>query len=103
MKKIEIIVMGEHLQAVQDLLDEVKVTGYTIIPNISGKGHHGLHEGHLMFNEIHSMVMIITVVPKSLVSTILAGLDPLFKRHSGVAFMSDVEVARRGYFEPADS
>ena len=47
-KKVEIVVGGEHLKFVKTLLDDVRVSGYTIIPNISGKGHSGFHEGHLM-------------------------------------------------------
>ena len=73
MKQLEIIVRGQYQKDVEALLDRVKVSGYTIVSDISGKGHHGLHEGHLMFNEIHSMVMIMTVIPEEKVDTVLAG------------------------------
>ncbi len=99
MKKLEIIVRGQYRKDVEALLDRVKVSGYTIVSDISGKGHHGLHEGHLMFNEIHSMVMIMTVIPEEKVDTVLAGVIPMFERHSGVVFISDVTVVRRDYFQ----
>lgn len=99
MKKVEVIVRGQFLKEVEALLDRVKVSGYTIIPDISGKGHHGMHEGHLMFNEMHSMVMVITVMPKEKVQTVLAGMKPMLEHHSGVVFISDVEVIRRDYFD----
>ena len=99
MKKLEIIVRGQYQKEVEALLDRVHVSGYTIISNISGKGHHGLHEGHLMFNDMHSMVMIITVLPKEKVDTVLAGVGPMFEHHSGVVFISDVTVVRREYFK----
>ena len=54
MKEIRIIIPGEHLSFATDLLDHVKATGYTIIHNISGKGHHGFHTAHPMFNEMES-------------------------------------------------
>jgi nitrogen regulatory protein PII len=98
MKEIRVIVSGEHLAFVTDLLNKVQATGYTIIGNVSGKGHHGLHEGHFMFNELESLVMIMAVVPTEKVEPILAGLRPLFDRHSGVMFVSDVAVSRREYF-----
>ncbi len=98
MKKVEVIVRGQFLKDVEALLDRVKVSGYTIIRDISGKGHHGMHEGHLMFNEMHSMVMVITVMPKEKVQTVLEGLKPMLEHHSGVVFISDVEVIRRDYF-----
>jgi hypothetical protein len=51
-----------------------------------------------MFSELESLVMIMTVVPEEKVDPILAGLRPLFDRHSGVMFVSDVAVSRREYF-----
>ncbi|MER3423730.1 MAG: transcriptional regulator, partial [Nitrospiraceae bacterium] len=78
-------------------------TGYTIISNISGKGHHGFHEGHLMFNDTSSLQMVLTVVPEEKVEPILAGLGPLFNRHSGAMFVSDVAVSRREHFIGSDT
>ena len=81
-----------------ELFDRVHATGYTIIGNISGKGHHGVREAHFMFSDQESLVMIMTVVPEEKVEPILAGLKPLFSRHSGVLFVADVSVSRREYF-----
>jgi len=102
MKEIRIILAGEHLKFVTDLLDNVKATGYTIIHNVSGKGHHGFHTAHAMFNEMDTLVMVMTVVTPDRVHPILAGLKPLFERYTGVMFVSDVAVSRLEYFsEPS--
>ena len=98
MKEIRVIVSGEHRAFVTELLDKVNATGYTIIGNISGKGHHGVREAHFMFSEQESLVMIMAVVPEEKVEPILAGLRPLFDRYSGVMFVSDVAVSRQEYF-----
>jgi nitrogen regulatory protein PII len=98
MKEIRVIVAGEHRPFVTELLDKIQASGYTIIGNISGKGHHGLRESHFMFSEQESQVMIMAVVPVDKVEPILAGLRPLFERHSGVMFVSDVAVSRQEYF-----
>ena len=98
MKEVRIIIQGEHLKFVTDLLDNVMATGYTIIHNIAGKGHHGFHTAHPMFNEMDSLVMLMAVVPQEKVEPILAGLKPLFDRYTGVMFVSDVAVSRRDYF-----
>jgi nitrogen regulatory protein PII len=104
MKEIRIILSGEHMKFATDLLDNVKATGYTIIHNISGKGHHGFHTAHAMFNEMDSLVMLMTVVSQDRVDPILAGLKPLFERYTGVMFVSDVAVSRLEYFsEPSAS
>jgi nitrogen regulatory protein PII len=98
MKEIRVIVAGEQRAFVTDLLDRVNATGYTIIGNVSGKGHHGVREAHFMFSEQESLEMIMTVVPEDKVQPILAGLRPLFERHSGVMFVADVAVSRQEYF-----
>ena len=98
MREIRVIVAGEHRPFVTDLLDRVNATGYTIIGNVSGKGHHGVREAHFMFSEQESLEIIMTVVPEEKVEPILAGLRPLFERHSGVMFVADVAVSRQEYF-----
>lgn len=98
MKEIKIVVQGEHAKFITDLLDRVGATGYTIINNVSGKGHHGFHEGHLLFNDTSSQVIVFTVVPEERVEPILAGLGPLFNKHSGTMFVTDVAVSRREHF-----
>ena len=65
MKEIRVIVSGEHRPFVTELLDKVEATGYTIIGNISGKGHHGLREAHFMFSEQESLVMIMAMSPSA--------------------------------------
>ncbi|MHB8422599.1 MAG: P-II family nitrogen regulator [Leptospirales bacterium] len=98
MKEIRIIIPGEYVKFATDLLDSIKATGYTIIRNIGGKGHHGFHTAHLMFNDVDSLVMVMTVVPAEKVEPILAGLSPFFERYTGVMFVSDVAVSRLEYF-----
>ncbi|HEY4000139.1 MAG TPA: P-II family nitrogen regulator [Candidatus Xenobia bacterium] len=101
MKEIRVVIAGDDQAFVTDLLENVHATGYTIIGNVSGKGHHGIHEAHFTFNNQESLVMIMTVVPEEKVEPILAGLRPLFSRHSGVMFVYDVAVSRREYFGEA--
>lgn len=94
MKKLQIIVEGEYQGFVVDLLDRAGASGYTIFHNLSGKGSHGTHKGHLMFNDDAVLVMIITAVPAGLVPPIVDGLTPFFNKHMGVIFTSDIEVSR---------
>lgn len=102
-KKLEIILAGEHQSFATDLLDRAGVKGYTIISNISGKGSHGFHAGHVMFNEDDSLIMIIAAVPEELVSPILEGLAPFYNENSGVVFVSDIQVTRVVKFQDESS
>jgi len=94
LKKLEIILGGEYQSFATDLLDRAGVKGYTIMHNLSGKGSHGFHEGHLMFNEDDVLIMIIAAVPEDMVQPILEGFAPFFNEHSGVVFISDIQVTR---------
>ena len=98
MKKVDIIVSGERLPFVRDLLARVRVTGYTIVPNVSGMVHSGFYEGNLIFNETSSLALLMTVVREEQVELILEGLTPLFERYSGIMYVSDVGVSRQDHF-----
>jgi nitrogen regulatory protein PII len=94
LKKLEIILEGEHQAFATDLLERAGVTGYTIVNHLSGKGSHGFHGGHVMFNEDSVLIMIITAVSEDLVEPILEGFAPFFNEHTGVIFVSDIQVNR---------
>ena len=94
LKKLEIILEGEYQEFATDILDRVGVKGYTIVNNLSGKGSHGFHDGHVMFNEDDVLIMIIAAVPEHMVSPILHGFAPFYNEHSGVVFVSDIQVTR---------
>lgn len=99
LKKLEIILEGEHQAFATDLLERAGVTGYTIVNHLSGKGSHGFHEGHVMFNEDSVLIMIITAVSDDLVQPILEGFAPFFNEHTGVIFVSDIQVNRLVKFQ----
>jgi nitrogen regulatory protein PII len=99
LKKLEIIIAGEHQEFATDLLDHAGVTGYTIVNNVSGRGGHGFQDGHVMFNEGDVLIMVIAAVPEELVSPILEGLTPFFNQHHGVMFITDIQVTRAVKFK----
>jgi hypothetical protein len=72
------LIEGEHIHYVTDVLDRIKASGYTVFSNISGKGHSGFHEGHLMFNDTSSLQMILTVVPEEKLDAILIRHQTIF-------------------------
>ena len=99
LKKLEIVVEGAYQEFVIDLLERAGVSGYTVLHNLSGKGAHGSHEAHLMFNEDSVLIMVITAVPERLVEPIMEGLTPFFNKHMGVVFTSDIQVTRMQKFQ----
>ena len=103
MKEIKIIIEGEHIKFVTEVLDQIQASGYTIFSNLSGKGHSGFQQGHLMFNDTSSLQMVLTVVPEEKVDPILSGLRPFLERHSGSLFVIDACVLRKDHYESGKS
>ena len=97
-KKVEIIVPGEHEATVTELMKAAKVSGFTLIRNVSGLGHSGFHEGKLLYNDVSSLVMFIVVAPEEVITDIAIGMKTLLEKNSGVMFVSEVSVARVDYF-----
>lgn len=100
MKKLEVVLEGEHLSFLQGLLKHAGITGYTLIRDVAGVGHGGPHAGRLTYNDLGSYVMVVAVGPEAQINAILEGLGPFFEAHSGVLFVSDVAVLRASYFQP---
>jgi len=98
MKKIEIIVSGENEQLITTMMNEANLSGFTLLRNVSGKGHHGFHEGKLLFNDKATLVMFIAVASEEAIAIIALGMKTLFQKNAGVMFVSDVYVARLDYF-----
>jgi len=98
MTRIEVVVAGSDTQTVRDLFAGAGATGYTSVSGVSGLGHHGYHQGRLLFNQQASLEMLITVVPDERVDDLVAGLRPLLDASSGVMFLSETYVSRPEYF-----
>lgn len=98
MKKIEVIVSGENEGLISDILNSANVSGFTLLRNVSGKGHSGFHEGKLLFNDKAVLVMFIAVAPQEAIEAIAMKMKSLLIENSGVMFVSDVSVARLDYF-----
>jgi nitrogen regulatory protein PII len=98
MTKIEVVVTGDDAPAVRDLFRSVGATGYTSVSGVSGLGHHGYHQGRLLFNQQATLELLITVVPDAKTEAILAGLRPLLDASPGVLFVTDTYVSRPEYF-----
>jgi nitrogen regulatory protein PII len=98
MAKIEVVVEGDQVPVIRDLLVEAGATGYTALSGVSGLGHHGYHQGRLLFNDRASLSLVISVVPPDRVEPLVAGIRAVLEDHSGVVFVSETHVSRPEYF-----
>lgn len=98
MTKVEVVVSGQDAAAVRDVITGVGATGFTSVSGVSGLGHHGYHQGRLLFNQQATLELIITVVPDDKAEALLAGLRRLLDASPGVLFVTETYVSRPEYF-----
>ena len=98
MTKIEIVTAGQDAPAIRDLVERAGASGYTSVSGVSGVGHHGAHQGRLLFNDHAALEFLITVVPDDRADALLDGLRAVLEAGSGVMFVSDTYVSRPEYF-----
>ena len=102
MARIEVVIDGDHLPTIRDLLLSSGATGYTALRGVSGFGHGGEHEGRLLFNDRNSLSLLISVVPIERVDELVAGIRRVLKATAGVMFVSETHVSRPEYFMPSE-
>ena len=98
MTKVEVVVRGEDVAAVEEVFGAAGVRGFTGVSGVSGLGHDGYHQGRLLFNDRAVLTLLLTVVPDDRADTLIDGLRSLFEERSGVMFVSQVGVSRPDYF-----
>jgi len=99
MTKVEIIVPARDAPGMRDLIAAAGATGYTSVPGVSGIGHHGQHCGALLFNDVDTLTMLITVLPHERAGELIAAVRALLDGRSGVMFVTDTYVSRPDYFQ----
>lgn len=96
-KKIEIMVEAARARAIIDLIEKAGAKGYTIVPEVSGKGHRGLRDdAHL--TDVFRNVMIIVVAAEDIAHRIIEHALPLLENYAGIVVVSDAEVIRDEHF-----
>lgn len=96
-KKIEIIVEAARARAIIEMIEKAGGKGYTVVPNVSGKGHRGIRdEGDL--TDVFCNVLIIVISAEHIAARIVEESQPLLENYAGIVLISDVEVIRDDHF-----
>ncbi|KAB1118766.1 DUF190 domain-containing protein [Micromonospora aurantiaca (nom. illeg.)] len=98
MAKVEVVTRADDVDAVRTLLHASGVSGWTSLSGVSGFGHHGTHEGRLLFNDRAGLVMVIAVLPIERAEPVVVGLRDILAHRPGVMFVSEAWVSRPEYF-----
>lgn len=87
-KKVEIIISTLELDEIIDILDTIRVSGYTIVKNVSGKGERGTSYNDLGREFSNSYIMTVCTNEKQL-NNLVDELLPLLKKIGGVCLITE--------------
>ncbi len=93
-KRIEILLEAPAQKRLTDLLDRLDVTGYTVLPVIGGRGHHGVWSRDGLPSAAGAMVSVAIIVAEEKLAEVLEPVFELVRRHIGIVTISDVMVIR---------
>lgn len=96
-KRIDIILEAARARAILEMIEAVGAKGYTLVPDVSGKGNRGVrNDAHL--SDVFRNVMIIVIAAEDVVRRIVEQSQPLLEDYAGIVVISDVEVIRDEHF-----
>ena len=96
-KKIELVIEAVHVPAVTALLDRLGVPGYTVLPVLAGKGHHGLRRSGGP-GGIGDSAMIVIIAGEAVAQRVLDEADAILRDRMAIIAVSDVQVLRGDHF-----
>jgi nitrogen regulatory protein PII len=87
-KKVEIIISTLEVNEVLEILDTVRVSGYTVINNTSGKGDRGMSDNDLGRVFSNSYIMTVCTNEKQL-NYLVDEITPVLKKIGGICLVTD--------------
>ncbi|MDJ0511975.1 MAG: DUF190 domain-containing protein [Methyloceanibacter sp.] len=97
-KRIEIMVETPLMGRVIGILDDLDVSGYTVMPAIAGRGQDGSWHRDGQVGRVGSVVQIVCIVDGAREDDVLEPLFSLVSRQIGIVTVSDVNVVRSEHF-----
>jgi PII-like signaling protein len=97
-KQLNVICERPILPRLRKILDQDKVSGYTILPALSGRGTQGSWDNEGMLGDAGQMVHVICILDEALCNSVLEHVFELIGHQIGVITVQDVSVVRPAHF-----
>ncbi len=86
MKKVEIVIESVMIEEVISIIDQAGVSGYTILPSVTGRGHRGKRMG-VGFTDVLNNTMIFTLTDETTALKISNRVKKLIQNYAGVVII----------------
>jgi nitrogen regulatory protein PII len=87
-KKVEIVTTSLEMHKVLEVLDEIGISGYTVIREVTGKGDRGIASDDLE-GDILSNKYVMSICTEEQQQTLVEAIKPILKKFGGVCIVSD--------------
>ncbi|MDP3368470.1 MAG: hypothetical protein Q8M32_01330, partial [Brevundimonas sp.] len=81
-KRLEIIVEVARSRAVIEMVEKAGARGYTMVPQVSGKGNRGVR-GEAQLSDVFRNVLIIVIAAEDIATRIIDQSQALLENYAG--------------------
>lgn len=97
-KRVEITIEAVMQSRLTDALNEVEVTGYTILPVLGGSGRSGQWDRSGQVSRASGMVQVICIIRPERLDGLLEAAFSVVEKHIGIISVTDCHVLRAERF-----
>jgi PII-like signaling protein len=97
-KQLTVICERPILARLRKILDQHKVSGYTILPALAGRGSQGTWDVEGMLGDTGQMVYLVCILDEELCNRVLEQVFELVGHQIGIVTVQDVSVVRPAHF-----
>lgn len=97
-KRIEIFIEAPLLRRLVGMLEARGVSGYSVLPVLSGFGHEGHWEATGSIGDAGRMVALVCIVDPSESGPLMEDIYQMITSQIGIVSIADVEVIRPQHF-----
>ncbi|MGQ9814102.1 MAG: P-II family nitrogen regulator [Candidatus Roseilinea sp.] len=87
-KRVEIITDAAEMHHIVRILEQKGISGYTIIPDVVGRGQRGMRLGDDLSSAFQNSYLLTTCEPEA-IDALVEAIRPVLQRRGGVCLVTD--------------
>lgn len=97
-KRLEIVIEAPVLERLTRKLDKLNLSGYTVMPAVSGRGRNGSWSRKGEISDSQRMFVLFAILDDAALPKVLDEVYAMVSSQIGIVSVSDVEVIRAEHF-----
>lgn len=89
-KRVELVLEAVEEKRIEQILEEIGISGYTVYHHVGGKGERG-ERANLAFGDKFENVAFVIACDVNLLSPLAEAVRPILKQYGGVCLVSDAQ------------